>query len=374
MGDVDSMTWVAWVAVGGSIAAIAALIVVIAIWRKLNRPSSSRLDTAMPDPMALAAIIADDGEPKRATFIYNPTKERIDELRSAAGPICAAFGWAEPTWLQTTSEDPGVGQAMKARKDGADLVLACGGDGTVRAVAEGLAGSEVPMGLVPLGTANLLARNLDLPMSNIEEAIAVALSGHNRRIDVGWVDLLNDADKVMESHNFLVIGGLGFDAMMVGDADPKLKRKLGWVAYFFAGIRHLHDSRMRVRLQLDDEEPIVRRARSVLFGNCGRLPAGMVLIPDAEIDDGLLDIVAIDPRGGVFGWTVLTAEVARQGVQGLKNTATTINHVQGKRIRVRSDDREAVQVDGDIVGRTRSVQARIDPGALLVRVTSSTGA
>src|ERR1700748_663256 len=95
-------------------------------------------------------------------------------------------GWDEPLWLETTPEDPGRGQAKSAVSAGADLVLACGGDGTVTACAEGSAGTGVPLAIIPMGTGNLLARNIGLPVGP-DEALAVALGGVQRPVDAGRV-------------------------------------------------------------------------------------------------------------------------------------------------------------------------------------------
>ena len=125
----------------------------------------------------------------------------------AVSSVCAGLGWAEPLWLETTIDDPGTGQARDAVERGADVVLACGGDGTVRAVAEALAGTGVAMGLVAAGTGNLLARTIGTPQE-VVAATRVALSGDDRKIDVGRVRVDDDRHERV----FLVMAGTGFDA------------------------------------------------------------------------------------------------------------------------------------------------------------------
>ncbi len=122
----------------------------------------------------------------------NPAKPGAAELRERALRACASRYLPEPLWYETTPEDPGVGQARRAVADGAEVVVAVGGDGTVRAVAEGLIGTPVAMALLPQGTGNLLARNLDLPLGDLDAQLRIALEGLDRTIDVGWLTVLRD--------------------------------------------------------------------------------------------------------------------------------------------------------------------------------------
>src|SRR5690606_7016588 len=146
------------------------------------------------------------------------------------------------------------------------------------------------------------------------------------------------AARTARDHIFLVIAGLGFDAAMVADADEELKAKVGWIAYFVAGVRHLHSRRMRLEMSLDGSAWYRVRLRSILIGNVGRLPGGITLLPDAVIDDGWLDIGAIDTRGGLVGWGQLFGEVAMQrfGVRNdLPNKIGRIDHSRARTVSVR---------------------------------------
>jgi diacylglycerol kinase (ATP) len=121
----------------------------------------------------------------RAALIVNPTKTDVRRLASTAEAICRFEGWNPPLVLETTLEDSGEGATTRALDEGVDVVIAAGGDGTIRAVASALAGTSTPMGIVPLGTGNLLARNIDLVLDKTEWALRIALWGRNREIDVG---------------------------------------------------------------------------------------------------------------------------------------------------------------------------------------------
>ncbi|MDO5684155.1 MAG: diacylglycerol kinase family protein, partial [Propionibacteriaceae bacterium] len=118
----------------------------------------------------------------RAAVIFNPTKVERDDLAQVIDPAASAAGWSESLWLETAEDDPGTGMAKEAVDAGCDVVIAVGGDGTIRSVAEGLRGSGVPMALCPQGTGNLLARNLELTLDNLEESIDAAFNGTAGRL------------------------------------------------------------------------------------------------------------------------------------------------------------------------------------------------
>lgn len=134
----------------------------------------------------------------RAAVVANPTKhDQPEKLRGAIRAAMSEHGWSEPLWLETTIEDPGEGQAREAVQAGVDLVLACGGDGTVTACAAGVAASGVPLAVLPAGTDNLLARNLGLPL-DLSDALSIALTGTDRKLDMG----------VANDRPFIVMAGI----------------------------------------------------------------------------------------------------------------------------------------------------------------------
>jgi diacylglycerol kinase (ATP) len=304
--------------------------------------------------------------PKRvAAVIVNPTKfDDIETVRAQVTKGCLAAGWDQPLWVETTAQDPGTGQARQAVKDGAALICPLGGDGTVRAVAEALVGTETPMGLLPGGTGNLLARNLSLPVDSVEDALKVALTGQNKRVDVGrlTVDQSGEHEHPAE-HIFLVMAGIGFDAAIMADAPEGLKNKVGPLAYTFSGMKNLRGPQFRVRAKIDDEPEFSRRARSVLIGNCGKLTGGLVLMPEAEVDDGWLDAVILSPTG-VVGWVAVAGRVITRKRKGHER----VDHYRMKSLTIRSDRPEEVQIDGDAIGQARALSVKVDPLALVVRV------
>lgn len=315
---------------------------------------------------------------RRAAVIYNPTKVDLAKLRREVAKCEKAAGWRGSIWLPTEVDDIGTGQARHAIGERVDVVLVAGGDGTVRAVAEGLRGSGVAMSLLPAGTGNVLARNLDIPVLQLAAAAQAAFTGVDRAIDMGVIEL-ERADDSRETHAFVALAGLGLDAKMIANTRPELKRRVGWLAYVDAIARSMRDSeKIRMRYRLDGGEERVMSVHTILVGNVGLLPGNVLLLPDAEVDDGLFDIVTLRPEG--FGgwaqiWLKITWEngVLRRSsvgrrLAGLSREVRTLRYLRARRISVRLDRPEDFELDGDDFGRVLAFDAYVDPAALIVRV------
>ena len=297
-------------------------------------------------------------ERPRAAVVVNPTKV-APGTRAEITMACIDLGWREPLWLETTVDDPGTGQAEEALRRDVDVVLACGGDGNVRTVAEVLAGTGVPMALIPAGTGNLLARTIGTPLDGIFSATRVALSGEERKIDVGRVRV----DGEEHERVFLVMAGTGFDATIMQSTPEALKGRVGPLAYVISGLRTLRGRRTYVTLTIDDEEPVQRRTRTVVVGNSGTLLGGLVLMPEAHIDDGHLDVVNLAPKG-IPGWIAVAGRVITRQRHG----HARVEHWQVRSIVIRAESPQPSQLDGDPIGDATELAIRVDPAALVMRV------
>jgi diacylglycerol kinase family enzyme len=294
---------------------------------------------------------------RRAAVIVNPTKlDDVEEQRRAVSAFLDAAGWGEPLWLETTIDDTGRGMAEQAVAAGVDVVFGCGGDGTIMSVLTGLAGTGVPLALLPAGTGNLLARNLELPYQDRDACLRIGLHGNDRRLDVGRIE---------GAGRFAVMAGIGYDAAIVTGAPERLKRRVGWTAYVVPALRHLLDKRMTVTVRVDDDEPVQLRARGVIIGNVGRLQAGLLLMPDARPDDGVLDVVVLAPK--TFGdWLTLAWHV----ITRRPGPTPRVERFRGRRIEITADKPCPRQADGDGLEPGDSMIAEVEPQALLVRVPS----
>lgn len=314
----------------------------------------------------------------KVAVVYNPMKVDFAKLKKTVNAAAKAADWATPLWFSTTIEDAGQSATGSGIRRGARVVIAAGGDGTVRAVAEALRGTGVALAVVPAGTGNLLARNLDLPTSNYRDSVDIAFNGKDRQLDLGMVEIVRDNDD-HEEHAFLVMAGLGLDAKMIKNTSTKLKKAVGWLAYVDGIARSIPELKpVRLRYSVDGAPNRSLTAHTVIIGNCGTLPGGLLLMPEAQPDDGILDMAALVPRGR-FGWLNIWNKIAwengvlRKSVIGrriidLSKDVRDVRYVKGSDLNMIVDNPEEFQLDGDEFGLAKSVHAWVDPGALIVRV------
>jgi len=306
---------------------------------------------------------------ERIGIVWNPTKIDEDELRAA---VDTAFDDdVEVLWWETAEDDPGRAMARAAVDADCDVVIAVGGDGTVRVVAEVLAGGdEAPrLGIVPRGTGNLLARNLGIPLGSIPKALARVAAGVHRDIDMGWVRRgAEDAET-----GFLVMIGFGLDAHMLAETDDGLKDRAGWLAYVEAmGRAFSAAENAEFTLSLDGGEERPMSGHTLLVGNCGAIQGGVTLLPDAVPDDGRLDLLVVSAENAVQWAQTLRTIVWDNGIRrlvgGAEETVSidSAQHLTGTAVRVRLGEPVAFEIDGEEAGEVDAFDVRVQPGALRI--------
>ncbi|GAB2547639.1 diacylglycerol/lipid kinase family protein [Leucobacter ruminantium] len=316
---------------------------------------------------------------ERIGIVWNPSKVEEAELRDALSVALAespGHEEADCLWFETTVDDPGQGAAAEALEQGCDLVIAAGGDGTVRAVAERLGESgaaAAELGLVPLGTGNLLARNLGVPLGDARAAFALALAGTASPLDLGEVRS-RTADGAEERRGFVVMVGFGIDAQMIVETDDELKAKAGWLAYVESLGRAASSTEVvEASLSLDGGDPSPVPAHTLLVANCGSIQGGITLLPDAAPDDGELDLLVLsaDTAGAWFDtmknmmWDNGLKRLVAGG--GTAESSESTTHLRAREVRVELPEPLAFEIDGEDVGEVAAFEVRILPGALRVR-------
>ena len=298
--------------------------------------------------MALVAFVVN------RTLLRDP-RRFLQRCRTAA----TDRGW-DPWFGPAGGAQDSLALTRGAVAAGASLVFAAGGDGTVRACAEALAGTGVPLAIVPLGTANLTARALGVP-ARAGRAVEAGFGGRDLTIDLGRLTGAGGAGA--GGTWFTAMAGIGLDAAVVAAAGERLKRRLGWAAYAAAGARRLALPPREFTIRLDGAEPLRRRARSVVVANAGLLPGGFTLLPGARLDDGVLDVGILAPSGG-WDWIRLAGRVLARG----RRQDRALDCLQARHVQVSADAVLPRQVDGEIIAPGRALTVLVCPGTLVVRL------
>ncbi len=307
--------------------------------------------------------------PRSAAFLINPVRARNPaRLRDRCAAAARARGW-EPVLLETGGDDPGGALCAAAVAAGAGLIVAVGGDGTVRGCAQELAGTRLPLAIVPCGTANLAARALGIPFG-LDAALDVALGGREVAIDLADVG----------GTACVVMAGIGLDAEVVAatpewlrqavragpSGRPGVTGSMSWLAYAASGAAHLAGRLREFTVRVDGGEPLSRRARCVVVGNAGIVPGGFALLPDARLDDGVLD-VGLLAASGPMGWT----RVGYRLVTRSRADDRYLERLQARKVEVIAADALPRQVDGELIVAGRSLDVTVRHHALTVRVPAA---
>jgi diacylglycerol kinase (ATP) len=263
----------------------------------------------------------------------------------------AAEGIDDPLWYEVPKAKKAPKQVRRALDEGAELVFAWGGDGTVRRCVGEMAGEDARLAVLPAGTANLFATNLGIPQ-DIERAVAIGLRGERKRLDVGR----------FAGERFAVMAGVGFDAAMIRDSDH-LKDKVGRVAYLWSGSKNLPAEVFEAKIRVDGTKWFDGRASCILVGNVGELFGGVDVFPDARADDGLLEVGVVTAEG-LMQWTRTLARTAA----GDPVKSPFVRATKARKLAVELDRRVRYELDGGDRSKVRSFKVKVEPEALTLCV------
>lgn len=265
-------------------------------------------------------------------------------------------GVFDPLWYEVPKSRKAPRQVRRALADGAELLVAWGGDGMVQRCVDVLAGSDVPLAIIPAGTANLFARNLGIPI-DIAGAVEIALHGARRSVDVGRFN----------GERFAVMAGAGFDAAMIRDAGSGgLKERLGRAAYVWTGSENLRTKPFRAAIEVDGAKWYKGKASCILLGNVGKLVGGVEVFADASPDDGRLEL-GIVTADGVIEWGRMITRAAVGRVDASPFAQTT----KARSVKVKLNRKVLYELDGGDRKKINSFKVKVEPGAVSVCVPNA---
>nr|WP_193211669.1 diacylglycerol kinase family protein [Luteolibacter marinus] len=285
---------------------------------------------------------------RRYPLIFNP------KARSQKGQRALRFLMSHATRFAlhaTSSAEEARELAATFARNGEPVVIAAGGDGTLNAVVQGLAGSQTALGVLPAGTMNVFARELGIPFDNLDRAFEVIEEGRIQEID------LFEANGVP----FVQMAGVGFDAMVIEETTWESKKMLGPLAYLLSAVKVLGESPPRMEILCGDgrrEEGV-----AVLAGNGSLYGGQFKLFHKADNRDSMLDVLVFKDAG----YKLVLDSLRGLALGGVELESSTVSYLQAARLKVTADREVPIQVDGELVGRAREVNfGNDDPGRLRV--------
>jgi diacylglycerol kinase (ATP) len=271
----------------------------------------------------------------------------LPELRRTLGDA----GVPDPLWIEVPKSKRAPKAVARAVAEGAELILAWGGDGMVQRCVDALEDTQVPLAIVPAGTSNLFATNLGIER-DIAQAVEVALNGDRRRLDVGCFN----------GERFAVMAGAGFDAAMIKGAD-NLKERLGRAAYVLGGAANLRTESFETTIKVDGTRWYKGPASCILLGNVGDLFGGIEVFADAEPDDGLLDLGVLTSEG-----PAQTVRAVARTALGRAQKSPFVRVTKARSVRVKLDRKVPYELDGGDRTEVKSFKVDVEPGAITVCV------
>ena len=268
--------------------------------------------------------------------------------------VLAEQGFTDPIWFEVPKSRKAPARVREAIKLGADLIFVWGGDGSVQRCIDAAVGSPVTLAIIPAGTANLLANNLGIPI-DLEQAVEVGLHGSNRTLDIGKIN----------GEHFAVMGGVGLDALMIGDADAGLKDRFGRAAYIWTGARHVREAPVHTKVRVDGHTWFNDDASCVLVANVGSIGGGITAFDHATPDDGKLDVAVVTADGAWQWMRALT-----RATVGHAEKSPLVHMTQATKIKVETRKSLPWELDGGTRPKTDTLRIKVVPRAITIRVPS----
>jgi len=276
----------------------------------------------------------------------------LTELRR----VLEAAGVDNPFWCEVTKSRKAPAQVRRALDEGAELIIAWGGDGMVQRCIDVLGGTGVTLAIIPAGTANLFATGLGIP-KDLEQAVAIGLHGAHRTLDLGRFN----------GERFAVMAGAGFDAAMIRDAgEGGLKERLGRVAYVWTGSKNLRSKPFRADIKVDGVDWYNGKASCILLGNVGKLFGGVEAFEDARPDDGKLELGVVTAEG-LLEWARILARTAA----GSASASPFVQTTKASSVKVKLNRKVLYELDGGDRTKTKAFKVKVEPGAITVCVPRS---
>lgn len=297
--------------------------------------------------------------PRKVAIILNP----VAGLKGEAKPLIQDYLSRLPECQVTYYETKGSGDAMRFAKEaaekGAEMVLAYGGDGTITEAADGLRGTDVPLGILPGGTANVMSIELGVP-TDLVGALDLIFARPNqpRRIDMGRID----------QQMFLLRAGIGYEAELSSTAPREAKRERGRLAYFQHALSLVKKLRQaRYRITVDGKQHVAHGITCMICNSTNVGLPKLKLIENASVSDGMLDVVVIEGLGIGSLLRVFTS-IFQKLIPGRRTAPPPLKHWQGRDITVQISPRQLVAFDGEKLKKAKRVTATVLPGVLTVIV------
>jgi diacylglycerol kinase (ATP) len=272
----------------------------------------------------------------------------LPELRAEL----ARHGFPDPLWFEVPKSRKAPKRARQALAQGADVIFVWGGDGTVQRCIDALAGTKAVLAILPAGTANLLATNLQVP-KDLAGAVQVGLAGERRPLDTGAVN----------GEHFAVMAGAGFDARMIADADRGMKDSLGRAAYLYTGARNLRARPVKATVTVDGQRFFRGRVSCVLVGNVGKILGGISAFDGARPDDGLLELGVVTAANPVE-WARTLGRVAL----GKAENSPFVEVTRGAKMKIRFSRATPYELDGGARPAAAKLTVKVAPASITVCV------